>query len=84
MLLGAIEENAGIFVVEEIDENGKVINIPTYFQIRNFLEIDMDFLLKNESNTLTLLSGDVDFKIFTRINNLTNMCDIILNISGGL
>ena len=27
MLLGAIEENAGIFVVEEIDENGKVINI---------------------------------------------------------
>ena len=27
MLLGAIEENAGIFVVEEIDENGNVINI---------------------------------------------------------
>lgn len=27
MLIGAIEENAGIFVIEELDENGKVINI---------------------------------------------------------
>ena len=27
MLLGAIEENAGIFVIEELDENGNVINI---------------------------------------------------------
>lgn len=28
--------------------NGYLENYPTYFEIRNFLEIDLDFLLKNE------------------------------------
>lgn len=29
---------------------GYIEDFPTYFEIRNFLEIDLDFLLKNEKN----------------------------------
>lgn len=29
---------------------GFVVNQPTFFQIRNFLEIDLDFLIKNKKN----------------------------------
>lgn len=40
---------------------------PTYFQIRNFLEIDLDFLLKNEKiNYIEQLLGALD--IFADIN----------------
>ena len=44
--------------------NGKIIKNPTYFQIRNFLEIDMDFLLKNEKiNYVEMLLGSLDYLV---------------------
>ena len=56
---------------------GYVDEYPTYFQIRNFLEIDMDFLLKNEKldymeqllGALTLLStiNQETFKFAARV-----------------
>ena len=40
---------------------GYIENYPTYFEIRNFLEIDMDFLLKNEKNAyVEQLLGAID------------------------
>ena len=37
---------------------------PTYFEIRNFLEIDMDFLLKNEKlDYIELLLGSIDLLV---------------------
>lgn len=41
--------------------NGYVEHYPTYFEIRNFLEIDMDFLIKNEKIDYTEnLLGSLD------------------------
>ncbi len=41
---------------------GFVQKFPTYFQIRNFLEIDMDFLLRNNKITyVELLLGSLEF-----------------------
>lgn len=41
--------------------NGYMKFYPTYFQIRNFLEIDLDFLLKNEKiEYVELLLGALD------------------------
>ena len=41
---------------------GEIRKSPTYFQIRNFLEIDMDFLLKNEKiDCVEMLLGSLDY-----------------------
>ena len=50
--------------------NGYVQNFPTYFQIRNFLEIDLDFLIKNEKNDyVELVLGASEF-----LSTLNNEC----------
>ena len=47
--------------------SGYLKKTPSYFQIRNFLEIDMDFLLKNEKlDYIELLLGSID--ILVRVN----------------
>lgn len=47
--------------------NGYTEVVPTYFAIRNFLEIDLDFLLKNNKiNYVEQLLGAIDF--FAEIN----------------
>lgn len=56
---------------------GYIENYPTYFEIRNFLEIDLDFLIKNEKidyvesvlGSLDLLSGinQETFKYIARV-----------------
>lgn len=44
--------------------SGYVENYPTYFEIRNFLEIDLDFLLKNEKiNYVELVLGALDMLV---------------------
>ena len=49
---------------------GYIENYPSYFQIRNFLEIDLDFLLKNEKlDYVEQLLGALDF--FAGINQET-------------
>ena len=46
---------------------GYMQKYPTYFQIRNFLEIDLDFLLKNEKlDYVELVLGALE--IFSAIN----------------
>lgn len=46
---------------------GFMVNFPTYFEIRNFLEIDVDFLLKNNKiNYVEQVLGALD--IFAAIN----------------
>ena len=50
----------GISLCEII--GGHIGKMPTYFQIRNFLEIDIDFLLKNEKiNYVEMLLGSLDY-----------------------
>ena len=50
--------------------NGYLEHFPTYFAIRNFLEIDLDFLLKNEKITyVELILGSL--KILNDINQET-------------
>ncbi|MCQ2754294.1 MAG: hypothetical protein MJ231_04505 [bacterium] len=47
--------------------NGRLLRVPTYFELRNFLEIDLDYLIKNEKVEYTqLLLGASD--IFIRYN----------------
>ncbi len=42
--------------------SGYIETFPTYFQIRNFLEIDLDFLIKNEKNEyIEQFLGSIDF-----------------------
>lgn len=42
--------------------NNYIENYPTYFQIRNFLEIDLDFLIKNDKlSYVESLLGSLDF-----------------------
>lgn len=49
---------------------GYIEEYPSYFEIRNFLEIDLDFLLKNEKiDYVEQLLGGVD--ILAEINNET-------------
>ncbi len=49
---------------------GYIENYPSYFQIRNFLEIDLDFLLKNEKlDYVEQLLGALEF--FSGINQET-------------
>lgn len=46
---------------------GYIENYPTYFEIRNFLEIDLDFLIKNEKiDYVELVLGSLE--ILTDIN----------------
>lgn len=41
---------------------GHIVSTPSYFQIRNFLEIDLDFLLKNEKiDYVEMVLGSVDY-----------------------
>ena len=43
---------------------GYLKNCPTYFEIRNFLEIDLDFLIKNEKiDYVEQLLGSLEFLI---------------------
>ena len=50
----------GISLVEILEEY--LVNFPNFFGIRNFLEIDMDFLIKNEKmDYVELLLGSLDF-----------------------
>ena len=43
---------------------GYVENYPTYFEIRNFLEIDLDFLIKNEKiDYIEMILGSLDLLI---------------------
>lgn len=58
----------GISLIEIL--NGYLINYPTYFEIRNFLEIDLDFLIKNEKiDYIELLLGSTE--ILSAINQET-------------
>ena len=44
--------------------SGYIEDYPTYFEIRNFLEIDLDFLLKNEKiNYVEQLLGSLDLLV---------------------
>ena len=44
--------------------NGRMFEYPSYFEIRNFLEIDLDFLLKNEKiDYVEQLLGSLDILI---------------------
>lgn len=44
--------------------SGCIKTAPSYFQIRNFLEIDMDFLLKNEKlDYIEMLLGSLDYLV---------------------
>ena len=50
--------------------SGYVENYPTYFQIRNFLEIDLDFFIKNEKiHYVEYILGSID--ILAKINQET-------------
>jgi tetratricopeptide (TPR) repeat protein len=50
--------------------NGCIVRFPTYFEIRNFLEIDLDFLLKNKKiDYIENILGSL--KILININNET-------------
>lgn len=58
----------GIVLIDIL--KGYTENYPSYFDIRNFLEIDIDFLLKNDKiNYVEQLLGAIDF--FTGINQET-------------
>lgn len=57
-------------IVCSILADGFMIKRPTYFQIRNFFEIDIDFLLKNKKiDYVEQLLGALE--IFTEINSQT-------------
>lgn len=58
----------GLILVSVLE--GFIKIYPTYFDIRNFLEIDMDFLIKNEKiDYVQMLLGALDF--FSSINQET-------------
>lgn len=58
----------GVILVSVLEGFLKVY--PTYFDIRNFLEIDLDFLIKNEKiDYIEQLLGVLDF--FSKINQET-------------
>ena len=58
----------GLFLVENL--SGYVQKFPTYFEIRNFLEIDLDFLLKNNKiDYVQLILGMAD--LLAKINQET-------------
>ena len=68
---------------------GKIDNFPTYFEIRNFFEIDLDFLIKNEKiNYVEILLGSSEllinvnqevFKYAARVLIENNYIEIGLN-----
>ena len=83
----------GIALVNII--NGYVEKYPTYFEIRNFYEIDLDFLLKNEKieyiesilgalETLSSINQEI-YKYTARVMLVNNLPEIangaISNIS---
>lgn len=52
----------GVSLVEIL--NGLLEDYPTYFEIRNFLEIDVDFLLKNQKiDYVEMILGSLDILI---------------------
>jgi tetratricopeptide (TPR) repeat protein len=58
----------GVFLIENL--SGYVQKFPTYFEIRNFLEIDLDFLLKNKkTDYVQLILGIAD--LLAKINQET-------------
>ena len=66
--LDSPRSNWGKTLIEII--NCRIIRFPTYFEIRNFLEIDLDFLLKNgKIDYIESILGSLE--ILVKINNET-------------
>ena len=61
----------------------RIEHFPTYFEIRNFLEIDLNFLIKNEKIELVeLLLGSLEY--LSKINNETYKYVARVMIENGL